>query len=249
MGNQYTVTLYGQNWLPRIVYWPRGAKERKLSSPPERPLRARLRADASREPVGGRRLIRCALPASTSVTARPRSAVVRISVRPGTAVRSASPEQHDARLLAFPAARDFDACPENAPGIDPVVIDRAAPILLWARFSVRTFPETSHHHRKTGSRQGCPGTWRGSRDHGWSSRARHLAHLAHLAHREADARHHGRRPVLRTPRASAGTSQPDVATGFKPLPGGHCLAVPGCACVEHDGQRGSPWRHIGSIVS
>ena len=107
--------------------------------------------------------------------------------------------------------------------------------------------ETSHHHRKTGSRQGCPGTWRGSRDHGWSSRARHLAHLVHLVHREADARHHGRGPVLRTPRASAGTSQPDVATGFKPLPGGHCLAVPGCACVEHDGQRGNPWRHTGRL--
>ena len=107
------------------------------------------------------------------------------------------------------------------------------------------FPETSHHHRKTGSRQGCPGTWRGSRDHGWSSRARHLAHLAAPGSRCAP-------PWSETgPSDTAGKrghlSNRMLRRVFKPLPGGHCLAVPGCACVEHDGQRGSPWRHTGRL--
>ena len=128
-----------QNWLPSCFLAARSGGTRAFL-PAWKAIAGATTGLCVTGPVGGSRLFRSASPASTSVTARPRSAVVRISVRPGASVRSASPERHDARPLAFPTARDFDAVFGERTMHRSGRHRPCRPDSSLARFSARTFP-------------------------------------------------------------------------------------------------------------
>ncbi len=207
----------------------------------ERPLRARLRADPSRNLRAEDAWSKARCP--VRLPGLPDRDQPSSGSRCGPVPRFALPRSNS----LMPDSKPFrpygtsSRCSKNAPGIDPVVIDRAAPLFFLAWSSVRTFPRLRAITARSDPGKGSGILARSPGPRLVVTRAPSCAPGSRCTP-----------PSSRTGPSDTADKRGRLSTGFCggfQTAAGRCQAVPGCARMEHNGQGGSPRRQIESIVS